>query len=413
MTIIQEIERYLIYMQKIISYVGAKMYYPKHLLVIKDKSFNIGNNFVIDEDLDRIYQEMTFDVPYYSEGSWTLKDINYHDRVQLYFKFFNTPQERDAASIEDLDLVFDGYIEDRPISENKSEGIQWKSLKCKSTFGLAFERTTLTKFFEANIQTILQKGIEEVHLSEFIPSLYFSNDLSENLILKVDSTNKFGEVCNTIKTKYAINIFQAGNGSLYIQTPLFFYNGAINVYEYDLRDTIFDIDYGNISTRINAVCVLGTNAVGAAYDPISYQLMLGVPENELQNNITPNPIYLYPRFIERKDLFSTEDCQQVARNILVDSAKNYTINFSTMFDTKQKLGDMFLIKGSEIIPETQKWIIKKRNITINKNNITCNITGYSNGIIDFPDNILLDASGLLDTDILNVSDKVENQLTLG
>lgn len=391
------------------------MQYPKHYLIIRDKQYDIGNNFVIEEDLDKCFNTMTFDIAYI-EGEknnleWSTKDIGYHDRIQLYFNFFNTPDERDSATIEDMELIFDGYIEENPLSENKSDGIKWTGIKCNSTFGLAYERTTQTDFFNANMSLIIEKAIDELNLGDFIPAYFLDYNISDNLILNISSTKYFGEVCDNIKQKYAFQIFQKGDGTLYITTPAYFNQQSIEAYEYDLESNVFNINYGNISTNINCVCVIGNNGIGIAYDPIAYQLMRGVRQDELQTNITPDPIYLYPRYIYRRDLEGDEACQDIARNKLVEYAKNYTISFKTIFVPTQKLGEVFIIKNSKKIPENQKWIIKRRTITINKEDISCEITGYSNSISDFPDDILLDATGILDTDILNV-DKDDSTTSL-
>lgn len=55
---------------------------------------------------------------------------------------------------------------------------------------------------------------------------------------------------------------------------------------------------------------------------------------------------------------------------------------------------------------------KKITSTIEKGNISSEIVGYSNSVTDFPSDILLSSSGILDTDILGITEKVEATLNL-
>jgi len=379
--------------------------YPKHLLVIREKQYNIGNDISLVESYDKVFVTGSFSIPFISTTNWSTDLFRKYDKVQIYFKSFDTPIERDLATIDSLTLIFDGYIDTLELpDENKTSGSNY-NVNIKSTMGLTYERSTEVKFFNGNIFLIVNTGLAETFLSSYIDNIIVTG-VSPNFIMKISSTYFFGKVLEDIKSKYAIKIFQRKK-DLIIKTPVYFNSDtSINTYQYDLQKNVFSINYGEITKSVNCVVVYGNNTVGIAFDPIAYQLAQGVQPENVVSNITPNKSWLNPLYLYRRDLFDTESCQKVAREKLVDLAKNYTISFNTEFDPDQSLGDVFFINNSNKIPATQKWIIKQRNIKISKNNITCEIIGYSNSISDFPSDILLSPSGILDTDILNVSKDV-------
>jgi len=181
------------------------------------------------------------------------------------------------------------------------------------------------------------------------------------------------------------------------------------VYEYDLLNNVFDIDYGDITQRVDSVVVLGLNCVGVAFDPIAYRLKNGI-ENE---DFTPDKNKLAPLYIIRRDVQNIETAQRIAREKLVELAKNYAITLSVVYSPEQFVGDAFNILNSQIIPPTQIWFIKSREVSISKDGgVTCSIVGYSNSVSDFPKDILLSSTGILDTDILELTDREINEVVL-
>ena len=279
----------------------------------------------------------------------------------------------------------------------------YNGLTFKSLIALAWERSAQIPFTSLPVIDILNQGLEYTDLESYITVIKYDENIPSWFLPKIDSTVYFGNVLEQIKNKYAIQIYQEGNGALVIKQPSSFFDGARTVYQYDLETNIFNIDYGDITQRVDSVCVLGLGCVGIAFDPISYQLKLGqTPSGE---TIIPDSSKLNPLFIIRRDLSDREACQLLARQKLVELAKNYALNFTCIFEPSQSIGSMFVIKNSSKIDENQKWIIKKRTINISKDNISCNIVAYSNSIEDLPENILLSNTGVLDTDILDIPDR--------
>ena len=93
--------------------------YPGHKIVIQNKSFDIGNNIKIEEDLDTIYMTCSCDLPNISENGWSTANLKKYDNFQVYFKFFDDEISRQNAEVGDLQLIFTGYIDTLPVSEDK------------------------------------------------------------------------------------------------------------------------------------------------------------------------------------------------------------------------------------------------------------------------------------------------------
>jgi hypothetical protein len=378
------------------------MKYPKHLLVIKDKVMNIGNNITIEEDIDASYITMTFELPYIKTDNFDTTDIKKYDNCELYFAWFNSTDERDAANTEDMHKVITGYIDSFTRSESKDTGIVY-NITVKSTWGLAYERSSEIKYFTGTIPTIIDHAIQNSSLAQYIHDIDIRG-ISENLVINVDSSIYLGEVFKKMSEDYIFKVYQINDGTLRVWTPTYFISNNNNVHQYDLTQNVFNIDYGDGQNNIDCVIVYGTNVSGVAFDPIAYML-----KNQSEVIPTPQTIdqgKLNPLKIERRDLYSEEDCQKVAREKLVELARNYTITLTVDYDPTHQLGDMFVIKNSKIVPEEQKWIIKKRTVTISKEDISCSIVAYSNSVTDFPDDILISSTGILDTDMLEITDKV-------
>ena len=399
--------------------------YPKHFIVIRDQSFNIGDNITIEEDLDNVFTTASFDLPYFETEQWTTKELRKYDVVKIYYNEFNTPLEQQSATVDDCYLIFDGYIDGTPLNENKTDGINWSGLKLKSTLGLTYERTMTTPLFTSDINTLMARALEETSLIDYIPYFEIDNNISENLVLKVQSDKFLGKIFDQIKEKYAIQVFQKSDGGLRFQFPSsfntlgqnlrrYYSNGVFEMitdqeeaWVYDLTSNCFSVDYGDLTQRVDTVIVYGLNVLGLAFDPIAYQLKDGVRLEDIENNITPVKSKMNPLQIFRRDVFDEETCQTIARETLIDYAKNYGISLEVMYNPKEKIGDRFIITNSEVVSPQQIWIIKKRTITLSKTSaVGCSIVAYSSSVGDFPSDILLGSSGILDTDVLNLTDRI-------
>lgn len=384
--------------------------YPLHKILIRDKVFDLGNDIIIDENLDDIFMSGSVSLPKIESETWSTLDLKKYDVLKIYFKFFDSEEERQTATIDDMKLIFDGYIDTLPVSEDKSSGINYNGLSFKSTIALLWERTAPLPFTSLPVLNIINLGLEYTELQFLIPSIEYDANIPDYFVPKIDSTKYFGNVLEQLRQKYAIHTYQKGDGSLVIKFPSSFYGTDRPLYEYDLQTNIFNIDYGDIAQKVDCVCVLGMNCVGVAFDPIAYNLKQGLsPDGEV---VEIDKTKLNPLYIVRRDVFNREEAQLLAREKLVELAKNYAITFSCVYEPDQQIGDMFVIKNSSVIDENQKWIIKSRAVELNKTNISCSISAYSNSIQDLPEDLLLSATGILDTDILEITDREIMQVVL-
>lgn len=380
------------------------MKFPKHLLQIRDTVFNIGDGFSIQQDLDNIPLSMSFTIPYVDRATWSTANIRKYDLIKLYYNEFDSIAEQNAATVDTMNVEFYGYIDTLPLSEDKTSGIKF-TVNCKSIAGLLFEKTTEVPIHQQDLPTLLQNAQDLLGV-DLLPSIEV-NGITYNFTPKLSKNKYFGETLNELKTKYAFQCYQQGAGKLILTVPSYF-NKQSEVTIYDITKNVFMVDYGSIEQGVDSVLILGNNCVGFAIDPISMQLKQGVLPENIDLNINPTREQVNPLIIQRRDIFNAEDAQEIARNKLIEAARNYSITIEVPYQANQNVGDMIQIINSQVISPTQKWIIKKRNVTIEKSNIKVQLVLYSNSIVDFPDDILKDSTGILDTDILNITEKVES-----
>lgn len=385
--------------------------YSKHLAVIRDIQYDLGDNFTFEYSLDNIFINTTFNFPYVQNEQFDTTNFSKYDAVKIYYNEFDTAAEANSATITNLVKIFDGYIDKLPLTLDKQSGYQY-SITCKSRMGLSFERTAKINLYTGTLFTFLQTAIENSGLSEWITNINLEG-INRDFVLKIDSSKFFGEVLENIKDKYALHIYEDSNNVLNIKTPFFLsQQSSIDAYEYIVDENVYDIDFGDLTNRIDTVICVGTNAVGVAFDPIAYQLKFGTSTENIVTNPTIDPAKLNIRYVYRRDVFNQQECQEIARNTLVDLAKNNTISFSTQFIPTQTVGEPFIIRNAAKIPESQLWTIKSITFNLGKQQNNCTIVGYSNSIIDFPEDILLSNTGILSTDILQITEKVEDSLQL-
>ena len=194
--------------------------YPVHFIQIRDKLFKLGDNIEIEEDFDYTYKIVKFDFPDTPNDLFDVTSIKKYDTVNIFFNSFEQKEQADSATFEDCKQVFNGYVDLINCSESKAEGLS-TNITCKSTFGLVYDRTTITKAFNDTIPNIILKGLQETGLYGIIPYAYVSSDIDE-IYISVTSEYNFGMVIDEIKKTYPIKIFQNGDGGLWITSPSFF-----------------------------------------------------------------------------------------------------------------------------------------------------------------------------------------------
>lgn len=406
------------------------MLYPKHLIEFANASnafekitlesgeienryigtvADIGNNITIEEDMNKTYNTATLELPALQkevQGS-VLDTIDFKrfDIFRIYFNYFNTRAEAEAASKDDLDLIFDGYVDETPLMENKMSGLIYSDLGLKSTAGLMYEVSSVIPFYNSNLQFILETAQD--YSSTYVNGWTIDPNISLTWVFKVNGKNYLGEVFDEMRKNYAIQVYQLPNGYMNISVPSSFDNNYDQTWVMNLEENVFDVNYGNVAQKVDCIIVLGLNCIGIAFDPIAYQLKQGVTEDDLDIDITPTKSLLNPIFISRRDLTNEEDCQRVAREKLLEMAKNYVITLECKYEPDMTVGSPFVIINSQKVNSNQVWFVKHRTIKFDKEGgIIMIIKGFSNSITDFPEDIVLSPEGMFDTDILELSSKI-------
>jgi hypothetical protein len=387
---------------------------------------NIAGEF----DIDCLCGTLSFNLPYYiplpdstkkqyiapTETAVNTNKLKKFDTVKLYFGEFNKdPGEITGkngsytAGGQPLSLVFDGFVDAIKLSKTKSS-INY-SIEALGTLGMAnyknmeYEHTTGTAY--DLIQTLLQiSGMQQGQFNfypvakEIIPAnkVRFIDVDAENRVLITDGGSDLKTVLEDLTNKYALIIHQSGDGYVNVMTPFFLLSAPsnstlnVNAWRFDLNDgTLFEIDYGDLTNHYNSVVVLGKPPLyGVAVDPIAVQ------NNGGQIN------YL---IFESRNLNSDEDCQQVARDKLLDISKNFVVTVKTKFHPEFMVGQPFIIIDNDRFDGTQTLLLKKYSFVIGKDDVSCTVQGYANSPQMIPEDIALSNTGVLDVDILNIREK--------
>jgi hypothetical protein len=380
------------------------MKYPKHLVVIQDKCLNVGNGFSLSVDLDEGIVTMSFELPYINQGGFDTTTIKKYDRCDFYFGMFDDKEVMENASINDLKQELYGYIDSFTVSEDKEGGLNY-NITAKGTLNLLKERSAVISSYNGYLEEIFDWGVTYTDLTAYIP-FADTTGLVNNFIINVQTSKLFYEVLQGIKEKYAVQVFQLGDGGIFIQSPTYLQK-QFSTLIYEMDSSIFNIDYGELSNNVDSVVVYGTNVVGIAFDPITYQLKYSLAKTPGSADVDLsklNPLKLY-----RREFFSEEDCQRLAQEKIVEIAKNYSITINCAYHPSAEIGKAVIIKGSRLISDEQVWIIKKKELSIGKDEgVDMTLVLYSNSVSDFPEDRLIGATGLLDTDMINITDKVES-----
>lgn len=403
--------------------------FPKHFIQIRDRIIEGGENISIDEDIDRYYNIVTFTINENSnslnvldsDGSNALFSINgflghkKYDRVKIFYNNFPDNNTRLRATVNDCVQVFDGYIDEIIINENKTEGINI-DFTCKSTFGLIDERTTFLKSFNDTLNNIFVRALKETGVIDVLPYVYIQSNLA-NTVFMVPSDNNFGEVVNSLKRRYPLRIFQTGDGGVWITTNSFFEpnvdkqlnvlttttnsqqgNFVLRFYEYTLNENVFNINYGDRTNDVNTVLVVGMNTSGASLDIVGFEEQYG----DLQNNLSPE--LLSVRTIYRRDITNPLECRKLAQETLLNILQNRFVELDTFYLPVHQIGDLLRLKDSKVIPNNVSFLIKRRNVTINKQGIDCKITAVRISINDilFDNSLTMKLEELLRMDVLGL-----------
>jgi len=391
------------------------------------EAFNITGEF----DIDNLWGTLSFSLPYLLPGQKNVTDTGVLDITRL--KKFDTVKlyydeiENTISPVRPGNLVnvFYGFIDSIKLVKNK-DSIDY-SFSALGTMALADDRNLIFERKTGELQNLIigsptrvgtldpnDIGILQLafgaQTSVIVPEVAFIDIEANTLFVNLQGGKKLSEVLKEIRDKYAVIIHQTGNGTLQVFTPFFLLSSQdseyLNAYGWDFKlgVNMYNLDYGDLTNAINSVVVLGLGGVvGVAVDPVMVQLNAG------SGNAVTQADYNYLVF-EQRDLQGVEACQKVARQKLLEITRNFSITFKTKFLPQFAVGQPFIVNDNDRFTSDQIWIIKKFSFTINKDDISCDITGFANSLDQFPEDIIIDATGIADVDQLEIRTKLPAEL---
>lgn len=399
-----------------------------------------GFNFKGEFDIDNLWGTLTFNLPYLlpgqksvsQAGTLDLTRLKKYDTANLFFGEFERNLDSVTTTTNGMSKVFHGYVDSIRLVKNK-DGFDYE-ISALGTMALAGERNLAFNRKSGEFKNLLAGGPIQVvgqtgeilnqddigllqltfgsELNRIIPEVEFVDIDTDTLFVNVDGGENLKEVLSQIRDNYAIIIHQNPNGTLTSFTPFFLLQarsnvqsfGISNAWTFELAVNIFNLDYGDLSSNINSVVVLGyPPAFGMAVDPIAVQLNAGSGNAVTQSN------YNY-EIRENRNLTSDLDCEKTARNILLDKQRNYSVTFKTKFDPRYRVGQPVVINDNDRFNAGQLWIIKKFAYNISKEDVSCDITVFTNSLTVFPENIVIEPTGIADIGALELRDKLTEQI---
>ncbi len=385
----------------------------------------LASGINMEFDMDELTGTISFSLPYYKvsteSGVLDLTKFKKGDTIQLYYNTFESDPGPDVA-LSDLKLVFDGVL--NTINKPKSKDSRIQSMTGLGTLGIGNDRTLERKTNEVSgpvnaVNTILQLAglqagdvatTENIAVNDIFPVSkirVFDTDV-ENLFIKLAGGNSMMEELKNITKKYAIKITQSGDGYINIITPSMLLSRPeglnIQAWEFRTDENVWEVDFGEVNNNINCVVVLGRPPiVGYAVDPIGVQLAAG-------SGVTPGPQHYRYLSIERRDIVSEEDAEKVAKNELLNILKNYTISFKTLYNPDFMVGQALTLYDDDEYPDGAIFFIKKFSVTIDKSDVSCAIEAFANSLTLFPEDIVIESTGIADVDVLDVQYDVQDIL---
>lgn len=391
------------------------------------EAFNISGEY----DMDAMWGTLTFNLPYLLPGQKNVTQsgvldvtrLKKYDTVRLYYDELDTLITPIRPS--DLKQVFYGYIDNIKLAKRKDD-ITYE-ISALGTLALARERNLIFERKQGFLQNIIigsaspqgtlnadDIGILQLgfgaQTTAIIPQVDFLDVDVNTLVINIEGGKNLGDVLKQITEKYAVIIHQIGDGTLMVMTPFFLLNSRnnatlnVNGWEFELGVNVFELDYGDLSNNINSVVVKGyPPSVGVAIDPVMVQLNAG-------SGVTPQPEHYNYLVFELRDLVSIEDCQKVARQKLLEIARNYSVSFRTKFKPEFQIGQPFTLTDNDRFNTNQIWILKKFTFNLSKDDASATITGYAHALDMFPEDIVIDPTGIADVDVLELKDKVPPEL---
>ena len=382
-----------------------------------------GNNYAGSIDWDNLFGTLSFTLPYQALDDLTLAGaegetetinklrIKKNMFVKLYYAELSNNRD---VPIDEMDLAFDGRVEEVLPAKTKTD-ITY-TIKCEGTLSLGNQRPPITTVISTRIDTMPYVILQRTNLQAGANNP-LSEDYQEDIIPEEDITMRVVSVADVVikspqgetavellqafRDKTGVVLLQQMSGEVDVFSPAdAMITERIEAWDFNTNENIFSIDYGDTTSDYDAVLVYGMGGiVGEAIDILKVQAR-GVPLDENGNYVCN--VYR----VERRDLTSEEDCQKIAREMLLEINKNHIITFQTKYLPDYKIGQPFTIVDDDMFSGSEMFFIKSIDWAIAKNQFDCTIKGFMNNLTTLPEDLTISATGVADVDYLGITTKV-------
>ena len=402
----------------------------------------MGNNFAPEFDADTICGTMNFSLPYIDSSNEKyfndnnavhFKTLKRYAPIQLYYKKFEA--DPGNVSIHELDLVFTGYINKTPQSKSKSSAEL--NFECIGVLGISSETNLPTNVEVVTGTNYLKTLFAKSGLSTLIPDsdiIDYLTTESRELTIKWGGEPNIKKILEGLNENYGIKVHQRGDGKVMIFDMLGIFLSELTSWELKLGDSIFEIDYGDVASRINRIVVYGFGGnVGMAMDPTvlvesgvdfegfttfsgltsrSSDIRTPMFEYLSQNQTsTEGEIDYSPYFATeihyRQDISDVLELEAIARNLLFSKLQNNVVTIKTLWEPEMAINQVVYVTDGEKYDNT-KFIIKKISMSLSKTSAEATLTCFRSALALAPENMVKDIGGFTDLRTLEVNKEVQD-----
>lgn len=370
----------------------------------------MGNNFSPEFDTDAICGTMNFTLPYIDSSNEKyfnasdavyFKTLKRYTAIALYYAKFDA--DPGTVTVDDLTLVFTGYINKTP--QSKSKGSANLNFECIGMLGISSEMNLPTNVEVVTGSEYLSTLFAKSGLSTLIPTTdiidYLTTE-SRSLVVKWGGEPNIKKVLEGLNESYGIKVHQRGDGKVMIFDMLGIFLSELTSWTLKLGESIFDIDYGDVASQINRIVVHGFGGNdGVAADPTALvEKQAGFPGFDEENLWSTEVHY-------RQDISDVLELEAIARNILFDKLQNNVVTIKTLWEPAMAVNQIVYISDGEKYDNT-KFVVKKVAMSLSKTSAEATLTCFRSALALAPENMIKDVGGFTDLRTLEVNKEVQD-----
>ena len=407
------------------------MNFIKQVLVIENKEWTgkeeivteRGDGFHGEFDMDELSGTLSFTLPYIDkrneEYNQDCIEIQFKSLIKkwcpirLYANMFETGIDNavDLYHAGLLKQVFVGFVNTVNLSRSKTS--YTFNITCTGSLSfianelclpVAAQQQIFTGVKYFNFILIASGGSVYIKTSDLLNNV---NRETELVPMQWVKSSDIKEILSTLKDDFGIRAHQQGDGKVNIFDLLFYFDkgleeGSVPAWEFKLGDTMFNLDYGDLTGDVQMVECVAYDTVGYAIDPTAISLKgLSLTKNPSDPNLY-NKVTIY-----RSNITSKSDAELAAKNYLLELSKNNVVSFQTVFNPDICVADFITVDDGELY-SNQLMIIKHYTFDISKTACHMNITAYRGVLGTQPERFINSVTGITDLDMIKVRKNVED-----